>query len=215
MPPKSGLKPTKTEMMPGYRIQVKGQYYTKEKKFKMYDMTFFVPREVEVQVRREWKWFKVGKKAKIRRSVPVFDKVNGRENAQYIIQRLMLPHTLTERYPDAAHVNAVRTCRIVEVKKAEEPAEKHDFAKKKPAVMNRAELARFCLLHDLDVPHDSFSDIEDARAAVQEAFDEKTLDKPGEEVDPDADLEDESPDRDPDAGAGDGEKVEDDEDLLS
>lgn len=163
---------TKTEAKPqvieGYEVQARGQYFAKDKSLKMYSLTFFIPREVEVQVRREWKWFKSGK-SKIRRSVPVYDKVNGRENAQYIIQRLLLPQELTEKYPDA---HAHKTCVLGQIKLAKRPAaEFSNITDKEIGKMTRAELVQFCSLHSLSTPIDSFSDIADARQAVQDSYD--------------------------------------------
>lgn len=207
------------EKVQGYEIKARGQYYAKDKSLKMYTLTFFIPKEVEVQVRRVWKWFKSGK-SKIRRSVPVYDKVNGRENAQYIIQRLLLPGELAKNYQDAL---AHKTCQIIETKIASRPASKFSDITTKPiAEMTKQELARFCALHSLATPIDSFSAIEDARQAVQDSFDEATLYSKKASTDPDADLEevpeDEAP-GDPDdeaSGPGDGAKVEDgDDDLLN
>lgn len=204
---KSTAAPEKPTMTEGYEIKARGQYYTKEKTLKMYDLTFFIPREVEVQVKRDWKWFKSGK-SKIKRSVPVYEKVNGRENAQHIIQRLLLPSELLKNYPDAT---AHKTCMIVSTKKASRPAAQFSDITTKPiSEMTRPELVQFCALHSLGTPIDSFSDITDARQAVQDSYDEVTLyakPKPGA----DDDLEEAE---DPAAGPGDGEIVTDEDDLL-
>lgn len=207
MPPKKPPVIEKSkEMVKGYEIKARGQYYTKTKELKMYDLTFFIPKEVEVQVRREWKWFKSGK-SKIRRSVPIYDMVNGRENAQYIIQRLLLPSELQSKHPDAV---ASKTCRIYDTKIASRPASSFaDITTKSVSEMTRGELAQFCTLHSLATPIDSFSSLDDARQAVQDSYDEKTLyAKP--QKGPDSDLEEAE---DPEAGPGDGEVVVDD--LLS
>lgn len=201
-------KKTEIEYVQGYEIKARGQYYTKTKSLKMYELTFFVPREVEVQVRRAWKWFKSGK-TKIRRSIPVYDKVNGRENAQHIIQRLLLPGELSKKYPDAI---THKTCRIVETKIAKRPAaDFSDITTKPIAEMSRAELRQFCTLHDLKTPIDNFSAIEDAQLAVQDAYDEIRLyakETPG----PDDDLEVADGSDDPASGPGDGDPADD---LLS
>ena len=185
--PKMTEKP-KSELIDGYEVKARGQYYAKDKTLKMYDLTFFIPKEVEVQVRREWKWFKSGK-SKIKRSVPVYDKVNGRENAQYIIQRLLLPQELAEKYPDAM---THKTCVLGQVKLARRPSS--SFSKitdKEISKMTRAELAQFCTLHSLSTPIDSFSDVVDARQAVQDSYDAQ-LDS-GAPVGADADLEEAEP----------------------
>ena len=194
----------------GYQIRARGQYYTREKTLKFYDLTFFIPKEVEIQVRREWKWFKSGK-SKIKRSVPVYDKVNGRENAQYIIQRLLLPSELAEKYQDAL---AAKTCRIGESKLAQGSASQYaDISKKPISKMSKPELMRFCKLHSLDTPIDNFADIEDARQAVQDSFDDVRF-AGAKKDDPDADLMPVEEEDDPASGPGDGEKVEDVADDL-
>lgn len=209
---KSTAAPATPVMTEGYEIKARGQYYTKEKTLKMYEITFFIPREVEVQVRRKWQWFKSGK-SKIKRSVPVYDKVNGRENAQHIIQRLLLPSELMKNYPDAT---AHKTCTIVSTKKASRPAAQFsDITTKPVSEMTRAELVQFCALHSLGTPIDSFSDIADARQAVQDSYDEVTL-YAAKPVGADDDLEEaDDPDKDPASGPGDGEQVTDTDDLLS
>lgn len=182
---KTAVQSKQDEAVEGYEIKARGQYYAKDKSLKMYDLTFFVPKVVEVQVRREWKWFKAGK-SKIRRSVPVYDKVNGRENAQYIIQRLLLPQELAEKYPDSL---AHKTCVLASIKLANRPASSFKKLEDKAiAEMSRAELAQFCALHSLDTPIDSFSDIVDARQAVQDSYDAVTMYKTPEAA-PDSDLE--------------------------
>lgn len=202
------------EMVQGYEVKARGQYYSDGKKLKMWENTFFIPKEVEIQVRREWKWFKVGKsKMKIRRSIPVYEKVNGRENAQYIIQRLMLPSVLQEKYPDSV---SPKTCTVIDVKLAKRPASKFTSIKDKNIMeMSRPELAQFCTLHSLATPIDSFSDLSDARQAVKDSYDAICLD-PKKKAGADDDLVEADPDpEDPDAGPGDGERVTDSDDLLS
>lgn len=202
--------PAKAELILGYEIKTRGQYYSKDKSLKMFELTFFVPKEVEVQVRRVWKWFKSGK-SRIKRSVPVYDKVNGRENAQHIIQRLLLPGALTKDYPDAL---GHKTCHIVSTKIASRPASSFaDVSKKSVDEMTRSELFQFCKLHSLATPIDSFSAIEDARQAVQDSYDETKL-YAEKEMGADDDLEVADDYEDPASGPGDGELVEDNTDPL-
>jgi len=195
------------ELVKGYEIKARGQYYSEQKKLKFWEHTFFIPREVEIQVRREWKWFKSQKsKMKIKRSVPVYEMVNGRANAQYIIQRLLLPSVLKEKYPDAV---SQKTCTIMDVKLATRPASKFTDISKKPVMeMSKPELIQFCSIHGLATPIDSFSDIEDARQAVKDSYDAVQL-EPQKNRGGDDDLEEVSPEsEDPTAGPGDGERVE-------
>lgn len=211
---KSGLPVQKAgeQMTQGYQITARGEYYAKNRDLKIYMLTFFIPKIVEVQVRRDWKWFKSGK-SKIKRSVPVYDQVNGRENAQHIIQRLLLPSELSEKYPDSM---GHKTCRIVDVKIASRPASEFgDITKKPVAKMSRNELSQFCSLHSLKVPLESFGDIIDARQAVQDSYDESTM-YAQEQKGADSDLEKIDPDKEDDAaGPGDGEVVTEENDFLS
>lgn len=159
----------KTKMIPGYEFVVRGQYYSakgRERKLKSFGpFTFFLPETVEVVTGRAIVTKKVDGKP-VKSSEQIISKLNAVRCANHVIQRQLLPVKLAEKHPDAT---TFRTCRIISTKRVLRP--ETDFinlADRDVMAMSIPELKQFCKLKGLDVQPTAFSDVEDARLAVQD-----------------------------------------------
>lgn len=159
------------EMIVGYDVTVRGQYYSADGKNRVLKnfgpVTFFLPEYVTIPN---------GKK-KIPKTIgghvqhvveQQYAKRAVTENdvALWVIQRRILPGWLGDHYPDCT---TFRTAHIVpgSMKRVMRPKSEAVVLNKAIEDMSMPELKAFCSQHHLAVPISAFGDVKDARMAVQ------------------------------------------------
>lgn len=158
---------------PGLEVTVKGQYYCnveRGKTLKIYkNEIFFLPETMVIQTGYET-YIKMIDGRRVKRVRPKKEKVSTRVWIQHIIMRLCVPPRLKDKYDDYA---GLRTCLIENIKRVTEMPQ-DDMATLDPAkikLMSLSELQRFLMTEGLTVPIDAFPDIDDARQAVADEYD--------------------------------------------
>ena len=158
---------------PGLEVTVKGQYYCnveRGKTLKIYkNEVFFLPETMVIQTGYE-NYIKMIDGRRVKRARPKKEKVSTRVWIQHIVMRLCVPARLKDKYEDYA---GIRTCVIENIKHIQEMPQ--DDMKPLDATMIKqmslSELQRFLMMEGLTVPIDSFPDIDDARQAVSDEYD--------------------------------------------
>lgn len=159
---------------PGLEITVRGNYFCPSsvgrgralKTFK--DEIFYLPETMIIQTGYE-RYVKLVDGRRILRTRPKKEKVSTRGYLKHIIRRLCLPARLKEKYED---FQKVREFKIEQVKRILKMP-KSDELNLDPAnlrKMSLSELTAFMFQEGIQVPIDSFADIDDARQAVLDEF---------------------------------------------
>ncbi len=158
---------------PGLEVTVKGQYYCnveRGKTLKIYkNEIFYLPETMVIQTGYE-NYIKMIDGRRVKRARPKKEKVSTRVWIQHIIMRLCVPPRLKDKYEDYA---GLRTCVIENIKHVTQIPQDDMAALDATMVksMSLSELQRFLMMEGLTVPIDDFPDIDDARQAVADEYD--------------------------------------------
>lgn len=158
---------------PGLEVTVRGQYYCnveRGKALKMYkNEIFHLPETMVIRTGYE-KFYQMIEGRKVKRVRPKKEKVSTRVWLQHIIMRLCVPSRLKEKYEDYA---GLRTCVIENVKRVSAMPESSvgTLDPKDIKTMSLSELQRFITTEGISVPLEDYVDIDDARQAVSDEFD--------------------------------------------
>lgn len=158
---------------PGLEVTVKGQYYCnveRGKTLKIYkNEIFFLPETMIIQTGFE-NYIKIIDGRRVKRARPKKEKVSTRIWIQHIIMRLCVPPRLKDKYED---YGGLRTCVIENIKRVQTMPH-DDMAALDPSKiknMSLSELQRFITMEGIPVPLNDFVDIDDARQAVSDEYD--------------------------------------------
>lgn len=158
---------------PGLEVTVRGQYYCnveRGKALKMYkNEIFHLPETMVIRTGYE-KYYMMIDGRRVKRVRPKKEKVSTRVWLQHIIMRLCVPPRLLDKYQDYA---GLRTCIIENVKHVTAMPESSvgELDAKDLKTMSLSQLQRFITTEGISVPLEDYVDIDDARQAVSDEFD--------------------------------------------
>lgn len=165
-----------SDLIACYNVTVRGSFYSASGKDRILrsfgPVTFTLPEHVEIPNGKK-RVEKIVNGKKVQEWVPQVAKrsVTSENVALWVVQRRLLPTWLAENHPDGT---AFRTCQIVPngIKRALKTAKEIQDPSKTIWEMSIPELSAYCKMKSVNVAVSAFTNVDDARQAVQAELDE-------------------------------------------
>ena len=168
---------TEEKSVPGYKIKVTGEYFSKDpntgmKAIKFYEAEEFTLPEIVTYVEGRKSIEKVINGRGVKSTVPNVKKGNASRVGLHVIRRYFIEDALKAKFPD---FTGVRTCSIFNRVKVMMPPQKP----LKPTDiqdMSSTELKMFVTLNDINIMLSSYGDLGNQKNAVIKAYQQKKKD---------------------------------------